>query len=279
MPGAEGGSGLPTDGSSKLKILTLDIGNTNTLMGLYENGAMADHWRVTTTRDLTADQYAVELAGLFALRGRDFTEISDLAIASVVPPMFFNLKELARRYFGVRPLFINPGTDTGIKLDVEEPQSVGADRIANTIAAYDYFGGACIVVDFGTATNFDVVSEKGDFLGGAISPGIQIAMDALFKMAAALPRIKLVRPPSAIGRSTVTNMQAGILFGVAGQVDGIVRRIQAEFGQPIPVIATGGLAPLVAGECETVTAVDPLLTLTGIQMIYQRLRPDGPVPA
>lgn len=253
-------------------ILVMDIGNTNTLMGIYEHSELLGHWRLTTDRQLTADQYAAQLAALFALRGRSFAEVGDLAIASVVPPMFYTLKELGRRYFNTSPLFVSSTTDTGVPLDVDEPLAVGADRIANTAAAYAHFGGACIVVDFGTATNFDVISDRGEFMGGAIAPGIQIAMDALFKMAAALPRIKLVRPPSSIGRNTVTNMQSGILFGVAGQVDGIVRRIQAEFGERIPVIATGGFAPLVAGECETVTAVDPLLTLTGIHLIYERQR-------
>jgi len=251
-------------------VLVMDIGNTNTLMGLYRDNQLLDHWRLTTNRNLTADQYAAEMAGLFALRGRSFNQVKAVAIASVVPPLFYTLREFAQTYFGATPLFINPDLDTGVPLDVDEPQSVGADRIANVAAAYDRFKDACIVVDFGTATNFDVVSSEGAFMGGAIAPGIQIAMDALFKMAAALPRIKLVRPPSAVGRSTVTNMQAGILFGVAGQVDGIVRRIHEELGRQVPVIATGGLAPLVASECETVTAVDPLLTLTGIYLIYQR---------
>lgn len=254
-------------------LLAVDVGNTNTVMGLYRDRELVQHWRTRTDRDLTADQQAVALDGLFRLRGVLFGDVSDVIVSSVVPPLNSAIADMCRRYLHIDPLFVGPGIRTGIDLRVEEPRAVGADRIVNAVAAYDRHRQAVIVVDFGTATTFDVVSDDGEFLGGAIAPGIMISTEALFRAAAALPRIDIVRPKSAIGRNTVTNMQAGIVFGVAGQVDAIVRRIQRELGRRTPVIATGGLASLVAEECETITEVDPFLTLTGLRIIYERNRP------
>lgn len=253
-------------------LLAIDVGNTNTVLGLYRDRDLVHTWRVTTGRDLTADQHAVQLEGLFRLRGVAFADVQDVIVSSVVPPVNSSLAEMSRRYLGIEPLFVGPGIRTGIDVRVEEPKAVGADRIVNAVAAYDRYRQAVVVVDFGTATTFDVIADDGAFLGGAIAPGIMISTEALFRAAAALPRIDIVRPRSAIGKTTVANMQAGIVFGFAGQVDGVVRRIWDELGRTTPVVATGGLAPLVAGECATISEVDPFLTLTGLRILYERNR-------
>ncbi|HEY8449487.1 MAG TPA: type III pantothenate kinase, partial [Bacillota bacterium] len=199
--------------------------------------------------------------------------LDGVVIGSVVPPLRAPLRELCVHYLGCEPLFVGPETTGGLRLDVEDPARVGADRIANAVAAWEKYRRALIVVDFGTATNFDVVSAEGAFIGGAIAPGVIISTEALFQRAAALARIELVRPATAIGKNTITNVQAGILFGAAGQVDGLVERIRAELGEPeAPAIATGGLASLIARESRTVTDVDPFLTLDGLRLIYQRSR-------
>jgi len=252
-------------------LLAADVGNTNIIWGLFDGPQLLHHWRVHTDRHRMADEYAVLLDSLFRLAGRSLDEVTGLAVATVVPPLRAAFSELAARHLGCRLMFVGPEQTGGLRLDVDDPGRVGADRIANAVAAWERYRRAVIVVDFGTATNFDVVSAEGAFIGGAIAPGVLISMEALFQRAAALPRIDLVRPPSPIGRDTVTNMQSGTVYGVAGLVDGLVERIRGALGDPgVPAIATGGLAPLLAGEMATIDAVDPFLTLTGVRIIYER---------
>lgn len=253
-------------------LLAADVGNTNTTWGLFDGPQLLHWWRVQTDRHRMTDEYAVLLDGLFRLAGRSLADVKGLAVATVVPPLRTVFSELAARHLGCRLLFIGPDQTGGLRLDVDDPTRVGADRIANAVAAWERYRRAAIVVDFGTATNFDVISADGAFIGGAIAPGVLVSLEALFQRAAALPRVDLVRPPSPIGRDTTTNMQSGTVFGVAGLVDGLVHRIRTALGDPqAPAIATGGLAPLLAGEAETVDAVDPFLTLDGIRIIYERV--------
>ncbi|HEX6988780.1 MAG TPA: type III pantothenate kinase [Bacillota bacterium] len=252
-------------------LLAADVGNTNIAWGLYDQRRLVHHWRVHTDRDRTADDWAVLLDGLFRLAGRPLADVSGLAVATVVAPLRTVFSELAQRHLGCPLLFVGPEQTGGLRLDVDDPGRVGADRIANAVAAWERYRRAVIVVDFGTATNFDVVSADGAFIGGAIAPGVLVSLEALFQRAAALPRIDLVRPPSPIGRDTVTNMQSGTVYGVAGLVDGLVQRIRTALGDPqAPAVATGGLSPMLAGEAATIDAVDPFLTLEGIRIIYER---------
>ena len=254
-------------------LLAIDVGNTNIVWGVYDGDALRHHWRTNTDRAATGDELAILARNLMALAGLELRALDGVVIGSVVPPLRAPLRELCVHYLGCEPLFVGPETTGGLRLDVEDPARVGADRIANAVAAWEKYRRALIVVDFGTATNFDVVSAEGAFIGGAIAPGVIISTEALFQRAAALARIELVRPATAIGKNTITNVQAGILFGAAGQVDGLVERIRAELGEPeAPAIATGGLASLIARESRTVTDVDPFLTLDGLRLIYQRSR-------
>lgn len=251
-------------------ILVFDVGNTNIVMGVYDGEQLLTHWRVSTDRQKTADEYGIMIKNLFDFHGLQMQAITSLVISSVVPPLMVALDDMAKKYFGVEPLVVGPGIKTGISLRYENPREVGADRVVNAIAAFEKYGGPVIVVDFGTATTFCAIARNGDYLGGSIAPGIGISTEALFQRAAKLPRIELVKPKSVIGRNTVVSMQAGIIYGFIGQVDGIVERMKAELGSDAFVVATGGLAELIAADSHTINKVDNLLTLEGLRLIYER---------
>ena len=252
-------------------LLALDVGNTQTVVGLYDGGTLAEHWRTTSVRTHTADELAVELAGLLAIRGRSFADVSATVASSGVPQLADSLSEMARSHFGHEALVVGPGVRTGLPLLVDNPHEVGADRVANCVAALERHPGPLVVVDFGTAINFDAVSAAGEFVGGAIAPGLEVSVNALGERAARLFGIELATPPAAIGKNTAENMQSGAIFGFAGLVDGMVRRFAGELGG-LSVIATGGLAGLVTPHCETVDEVAPWLTLDGLRLIWERNR-------
>lgn len=251
-------------------ILVVDVGNTNIVLGIYEGRTLAHHWRLSTNRSATVDEYGVLITNLFQLANVRAEDIEGVILSNVVPPLMYTLERLFPKYVGKEALVVGPGIKTGLNIRYENPKSVGADRIVNAVAGIEKYGSPLIIVDFGTATTFDYIDASGAYLGGAIVPGIGIAAEALFQRAAMLPRIELARPRMVVGRNTVSAMQSGIIFGYAGQVDGIVRRILKEQPGTPRVIATGGLAELIAGESETIETVDPLLTLEGLRMIYER---------
>ena len=253
-------------------ILVVDVGNTNIVLGIYQGRQLLRHWRIQTNRQATADEYGILLHHLFAHSGFAVEQIEGVIISSVVPPLMNVLEQLSVRYLHQQPLIVGPGVRTGLNIKYENPREVGADRIVNAVAAIELYGPPLIVVDFGTATTFDYIDEQGQYLGGAIAPGISISTEALYQKAAKLPRIELAKPKSVVGRNSVTSMQAGIIFGFAGQVDGIVQRIREEFAVQAKVVATGGLAELMAEEAKTIEVVNPFLTLQGLQIIYERNR-------
>ncbi len=252
-------------------LLVIDVGNTNTSLGVYEGERLITHWRLTTARARTVDEYGVHARNLFALAGLDFQAITAVAIASVVPPLNFTLKRMAEVYFARTPLFIDHTTDTGMPIHYEPPSDVGADRIVDAVAAVHRYGTPCIVVDFGTATTFDAINDAGHYLGGVITPGITISSDALFERAARLPRVEIKRPHAVIGASTVGSIQSGLFYGYVGLVDGILRRMRDELGAQTRIVATGGLAPLIATGSELIETVDDTLTLEGLRLIYERV--------
>ncbi len=249
-------------------LIAVDVGNTHIVVGLFQGDKITHNWRIASDRHKTEDEYGLIFQFMLNHAGVTTGSLDGGIIASVVPPLTPTLQKTMRVYLGIDPLIVGPGTKTGVNIRYENPKEVGPDRIANAVAAYHKYGGPVIVVDFGTATTFDAISGDGEYLGGAIAPGIMTATDALFEKAAKLPRIHLAKPSHAIGKTTVQSMQAGIIFGFAGQTDAIVERISAELDGRPQVIATGGQAQLVADESTTITAVDPTLTLDGLYLLY-----------
>ena len=264
------------DGNSML--LTLDVGNTNTVLGLYRlaSDELITHWRISTLRTQTADEYGVLFLNLFAMRKVEATEVSAIIISSVVPPLESTLRQVCELYFNVKPMFVEPGIKTGMPIQVDNPTEVGADRLVNSVAAFGRYGGPCIVVDFGTATTFDVISAKGEYMGGAIAPGLAISAEALFARAARLSRVDVKKPAKVVGTNTVAAVQSGLYYGYIGLVDGILERILNETRGPDSaapkIIATGGLAHLIIDDSRFIQTVDDMLTIDGLRLIYERNR-------
>jgi type III pantothenate kinase len=280
-------------------LLALDVGNTNTVLGLYrldgeeagspatglrrrgaEKPQLAAHWRVTTHRSQTADEYGVLFVNLFEMNGMKTSQVQAIIISSVVPPVESTLRQVCETYFHVQPLFVEPGIKTGMPVLVDNPSELGADRLVNAIAAFERYGGPCVVVDFGTATTFDVISARGEYLGGAIAPGLGISADALFSRTARLSRVDIKRPAKVIGTNTVTHLQTGLYYGYIGLVDGILERIIAELGaEPGAkprVIATGGLARQISEDSRFISEIDDMLTLDGLLILFERNRTPRP---
>ena len=253
-------------------LLVFDVGNTNIVLGVYKEKELLKHWRLSTLPYRTADEYGMLLRNLLNFAGIAMDAIKDVVVSSVVPPLMFSLEQMTQKYFGAVPLVVGPGIKTGLAIRYDNPREVGADRIVNAVAGYELYGGPLVIVDFETATTFCAISAKGEYLGGAITPGIGISTEALFIQAAKLPRVEFVRPPSVIGKNTVQSIQSGIIYGFAGQVDEIVRRMKKELGGNAFVLATGGLAELIARESSTIDRVDLLLTLAGLRIVYERNR-------
>lgn len=251
-------------------LLVIDIGNTNIVLGLFKDQELKEDWRLHTSRQRTSDEYGIFIRSLLEHADIDPTHINAVIISSVVPPLTGDIEFMCKRYFNLEPLVVGPGLKTGMPIMYENPREVGADRIVNAVAAFEQYGTAGIVVDFGTATTFDAIGAKGEYLGGAIAPGIGIGAEALFQRASKLPRVKVERPPKVIGRNTVHSIQSGLFFGYVGLVDEMVQRMQSELEGPTFAIATGGLAPMIAEESKTIEAVDNQLTLTGLRLLYER---------
>jgi type III pantothenate kinase len=251
-------------------LLVIDIGNTNTVLGVYEETRLVDHWRLETKPSQTADEYGILARNLFALANLEFSRIRDIVIASVVPTLNSVLEQMALQYFKVKPLFVEPGIKTGMPILYDSPSDVGADRIVNAVAAYEKYGGPCIVVDFGTATTFDAISAKGEYLGGVITPGPGISAEALFTKTARLPRVEIKAPSKVIGTSTVGSIQSGLYYGYIGLIDGILERMIKELGPRTAVVATGGYASLIGRGTRLIQHVAPDLTLEGLRLIYEK---------
>lgn len=251
-------------------IFVLDVGNTNTVLGVYDGEKLKFHWRIETSRHKTEDEFGMLIKDLFQHVDLSLSEINGIIISSVVPPIMFSLERMCHKYFHVKPLIVGPGMKTGLNIKYENPREVGADRIVNAVAGIHDYGSPLIIVDFGTATTYCFINEHGQYMGGAIAPGINISTEALYSKAAKLPRIEIARPDHIIGKNTVAAMQAGILYGYVGQVDGIVKRMKAYSKIEPTVIATGGLAPLISEETIHIDVVDPFLTLKGLKLIYER---------
>ncbi|WP_066159720.1 type III pantothenate kinase [Halalkalibacter krulwichiae] len=251
-------------------ILVADVGNSNIMLGVYEEKELKYHWRVATSRQKTEDEWAMMIKGLFTHENLTFDAIEGIIISSVVPPIMFALEQMCRKYFDIKPMIIGPGIKTGLNVKYDNPRDVGADRIVNAVAAIELYGAPLVIVDFGTATTYCYINEHKQYMGGAIAPGISISTEALYTRASKLPRIEIAKPKKVFGTNTVHAMQAGIFYGYVGQVDGIVNRMKDLSDKTPTIIATGGLASLIASETETIDVVEPFLTLKGLQMIYEK---------
>ena len=258
-------------------LLAIDVGNTNIVLGVFEGDTLIESWRLATLRERTADEIGIWVSQLFEHRALDPARIGGIVMSSVVPPLTGTIMTMGRLYFGLSPLNVDSSVDTGMPLLYKHPAEIGADRIVNAVAAYQYYGRdrhvPLIVVDFGTATTFDAVSAKGEYLGGVICPGVQISADALFQRAARLPRVEVRKPCDVIGKTTVAAMESGLYYGYVGLVDGLVRRMKAELGERAVCVATGGLADIISSEVDLIEEVNPDLTLQGLRMIWERNRP------
>lgn len=251
-------------------ILVFDVGNTNIVLGVYEGKELLKYWRVSTDKNKTSDEYGMLIDRLFQYNGLKLDEVESVIISSVVPPLMYSLEAMSIKYCKKQPIIVGPGIKTGMNIIYDNPREVGADRIVNAISAYHKYGGPIIVVDFGTATTFCAVSDKGDYLGGIISPGIKISSEALFQRAAKLPKVELRKPEKVICRNTINSMQSGIVFGYVGLVDYIIDRMKKELGlEGIKVVATGGLSTMIASESKNINNIDKLLTLEGLRIIYE----------
>ena len=252
-------------------ILVFDVGNTNIVFGLYNGKKLINYWRVATNGSKTSDEYGVLISQLFGHDNISFESVKAVVISSVVPSLMYTLEHMSKKYFNTEPLIVGPGIKTGMNIKLDNPKEVGADRIVNAVAAFELYGGPVIIVDFGTATTFCAVNANGDYLGGAISPGIRISTDALFEKTAKLPRVELIKPDAVIGKNTISSIQSGVIFGYVGQVEYIVQRMKKELGSDkAKVIATGGLSKLIASETECIDVVNGLLTLEGLRIIYEK---------
>ena len=251
-------------------LLAVDVGNTQTHLGAFEGSELRQSWRFQTRAGMTGDELAERISGFMELSGMSLRDVSAVAVSSVVPPLGMQYQALCERYLDGECLLVGPGVKTGMPIRIDNPYEVGADRLVNAVAAYERFGGACVVVDFGTGINFDAVSDAGEYLGGAIAPGVEISLTALAQRGARIPQIDLTRPDAAIGKSTRAAIESGVVFGFAGLIDGVSRRIVAELGEGTAIIATGGLASAIVPYCETIDRIDDLLTLTGLRLIWER---------
>jgi type III pantothenate kinase len=251
-------------------LLVVDVGNTQTHFGTFRDGELVEHWRFATERTSTADELGAAFASLLELRGLGFDDLTASIISTVVPELEPEYEGMVAQYLGHRALFVGPGLKTGMPIQIDNPRELGADRLVNAIAGYERFHTACVVVDFGTSINYDVVSAAGEFLGGIIAPGVEISLDALHQRAAKLVRVDLEKPRGVIGKSTIDSVRSGVVYGFAGQVDGIVERVRAELGEDTRAIATGGLAEFIVPYCDSIDEVDDMLTLTGLRILYER---------
>jgi type III pantothenate kinase len=250
-------------------LLAIDIGNTNTVVGLFRKSKLLNSWRLTTVRDRTSDEHGVLVRNLLSLSGYSDLKIDGIAISCVVPPLLPSIREMSEKYFGCDPFVVQPGIKTGMPILYEQPQEVGADRIVHSVAGFHKLGGPCIVIDLGTATVFDAISARGEYLGGIIAPGIMISAEALFQRAAKLPRVEIREPREVVGRNTVSAIQSGIFYGYLGLIERIITEVQRELGTEAKTVATGGLAPLIASRTSRIHHIDPDLVLTGLMVLYE----------